>query len=443
MEASPQSIASKTTVLDLDDDCLREVFERMNIKDLTANADVCTRFRYNAAQAARSKFKYLYMHKCSSVGAYAKLRNFGASVTSVCVDSLYGQKGRAQFQKRIIELLNLYCVGETIDLKLSRFDIIDDLAVLMVPLLGRVQNLNLEDCQSGGLFLKKLPFWSPELRELNCQSLNDSDREGMQFDGLHRNFPKLESIVIVRVAAVNITDIEEILKWNPQLKRIQLVSCCQLDESILKTIAKHVPKIVKISLSTKSAKNSTNLEHLPQLSELKTLILSVDDNHSYVQSIVPEIALAATALEHLDLSNFNLRYKYQQFVEGISKLKTLKTLRLCYVENMRVTNLLDMCKPLKQLSEVHLFRTNISLWIERPQLLEFVKNAEKLQKLEIVGDQDIEDEVFVNVNTYMKLLSIVNQRKEKMKLDLTFGNKNYKFSAEIAEEFPRDAIPSQ
>lgn len=80
MEASPQSIGSTTAILDMDDDCLREVFGFLEPNDLSVVADVCSRFRENATESARPKIGYLMLSEDSTLTNYSQLRNFAASV---------------------------------------------------------------------------------------------------------------------------------------------------------------------------------------------------------------------------------------------------------------------------------------------------------------------------------------------------------------------------
>lgn len=113
MEASPRPIGSTTTILDMKDDCLREVFAFLDPHDLSAVADVCARFRMYGAQSARSKIPDLMLSKDSPVNDYSQLRNFGASVKVLIVTGDCKRKSRGKFQKRIIELVSLYFIGKS------------------------------------------------------------------------------------------------------------------------------------------------------------------------------------------------------------------------------------------------------------------------------------------------------------------------------------------
>lgn len=176
MEAS----GTPTVILDLNDDCLREVFAFLYVDALAAVANACARFRAIAAQSAELKFAKITLSDYSPVNDYSQLRNFGALVESVVVDG-------ADLQKRFIELLVQYC-GNSVKLVLNDFNINDELAFLMLPLLGRTENISFCCCRFGRVFLKKLQLWSPELRKVKFWSCKLSKRT------IRQNFPQLESI---------------------------------------------------------------------------------------------------------------------------------------------------------------------------------------------------------------------------------------------------------
>lgn len=85
LNLTSKSTGSETTILDLNDDCLREVFNIWGLNELAVVADVCARFREIAKPAAGSKFKKISLNAHSSRTDYARLRNFGASIEMICV----------------------------------------------------------------------------------------------------------------------------------------------------------------------------------------------------------------------------------------------------------------------------------------------------------------------------------------------------------------------
>lgn len=93
----------------------------------------------------------------------------------------------------------------------------------MVPVLERLQKLEFTRCQLGKVFSKKLPLWSPELRELEFSFCTLSKK-----DGIRQRFPKLESIGFRLIWDVKNSDMAEFLHQNPQLKQIAIYHCTML-----------------------------------------------------------------------------------------------------------------------------------------------------------------------------------------------------------------------
>lgn len=108
---------STTHILDLNDDCLRDVFKMLDLSSLCALANVCTRFRCIAQDTFKvSKFKRLELQKicCSSLNRKKQiqvmacmLRHFGAFIEALDCSSL--DNLTMSYGYRIIELMSRYC----------------------------------------------------------------------------------------------------------------------------------------------------------------------------------------------------------------------------------------------------------------------------------------------------------------------------------------------
>lgn len=86
----------------------------------------------------------------------------------------------------------------------------------------------------GQVFLDKLPFWTPELRELKLLILMEIIE--LRFDGL-KNYRNLVKVSFQHADGLKINDVEELLKCNPKLKEIQLWGCWYIDHRIFGVIA--------------------------------------------------------------------------------------------------------------------------------------------------------------------------------------------------------------
>lgn len=139
---------------------------------------------------------------------------------------------RAEYQKEFGYAITNYCNDDRFspthspfNFKLVEFDITDEIASLIIPLLERVRVLQIVDCEHSESILTNLSAWAPGLRELRFAGSLDWQIEGDRvalFESLRQSFPKLESFSFQANVDVENGDIEGFLKQNPQLKQIKL-----------------------------------------------------------------------------------------------------------------------------------------------------------------------------------------------------------------------------
>lgn len=432
MDESMQPTDSATTILDLNDDCMREVFEYLDQSNLCAVADVCARFRQNAVQVIRSKFKHLELNQYSPMRDYAKLRNFGAFVSSVHVIGCGERKPKTKNLKSIFEYMSLYCTGKSIKLKLNYVVLSAEIALAMRPLLARVHELEFFDCRCEEMILKRLPLWSPELHALKfwtCHMPNDKPK--MRFDGLNQKFPKLQLISLRGAKNVKNSNIGEFLKKNPQLSEIHVKHCASLTDNIFYPIVEYTPNIEKISfLASSWIHRSDSVRLFGRLRSLKSLIFAVDSDHMFAHMIVREIALAKIPLESLDLGIYHL---YSTPHQGILQLKNLKTLRMRGISDLTAAQLIEICENNKELSDIHLTATDLEL--TEDILLKLIRNAKNLRNFDCHSlgyDYQPRMRTYISIELFQKLRNIVEQRLEKTPLTLQLNSDA--FAADIPAE---------
>lgn len=193
---TPYSTRSGSIISEMNDDFFQEVFQHLRVEDLAMVADVNIRFRQNAIERfKRSKrtnilvgsgSKYFENDPSLSLLYIAKvLRHFGALVSNI---SMFGRNNNQR--SKSLELLSKYCCGTPSELSLHDFNISDEVALQLRPALGSVQQLKVDDCEWGEIFLRMLPSWSPDLRRCFCVI-----KKKLQFDGLYQEFPRLMRIL--------------------------------------------------------------------------------------------------------------------------------------------------------------------------------------------------------------------------------------------------------
>lgn len=235
----------RTMIVDLNDDCLREVFAHLDEEELVEMAETCKRFRSIAQSTFRqSKFKKMQLSEyCfdgrKGMNVLRSLRNFGEYIESI--DILfpdYRTSTHIPLFKEFFVRVGRHC-GRKLKLMLLRyFHITDEIVHNLRPAIHNLQSLvlNFQQRQSTSL-LDNLPSCSPNLRELalflpGIPILNHQR-------GLRQNFPQLQH---VELWAARIDDMEAFLRFNPQLKKMT----CDSDDrgnAIFRHLATHVPTI--------------------------------------------------------------------------------------------------------------------------------------------------------------------------------------------------------
>lgn len=400
--SSASTSASTTIILDLNDDCLIEIFKHLNLNDLCAVADVCRLFRRSSrTHFAYSAFKNVDIcianRSCfrneNSVRTFKILRIFGVVVKTIKMNGKHANFVKGKYEKKVLDLISFHCGRSLIELELVDCNLTYDVAVTLRFLFRHLQKLSLRDCQYSKLFGRMIPAWSPELRELHFSYESERVREKdgcaqkMPFDDiLQRLFPNLTSISFRQIFNLKSTDLDEFLKQNPQLKYFGLIDCQNVDGRIFQLIAKHVPTIETIQIDTVKNVNDTHLKYFGKLKYLNTLKLctftcDTPMNGTFMLSILHEIHKAEIPLQDLQvlcLENITFQLT-EQLIESISKLKVLKILRLGCIPKLNFSHILGICKQLKELSELHLLENGLKM--SANELLEIIKYAEKLKLL--------------------------------------------------------------
>lgn len=180
---SPTPSNDATVILCLNDDCLLEVFKKLDPMDLCAVGDTCIRFRENAKVCFEYSKKNNLILPNDIVSGGDSINDSEAILKTARVLRIIEFKEKSpairrirshnnsgstawqlMFRRKIIELLNRYCRGNLVELQFMTF-ILDDEAVLMMPpLLGSIKKLSFLECGINEALLQNLPSWCPELQ---------------------------------------------------------------------------------------------------------------------------------------------------------------------------------------------------------------------------------------------------------------------------------------
>lgn len=436
-QTSPPTDA--TTILDLNDDCLFEVYKHLDLLNLTAVADVCSGLRRSArAYFELSKYRNLTFpllienerRRQITVDllifeATKVLRNFGAFITGFdSMDWWYRPPGLNNqsyktYRREFVELLAMNCGKNLIDLKFYDFDLTNELTVR--PLFEYAQKLELHSCKCSYQIVKNLSWWCPQLRELKFRFMD------LTSNRLNQRFQKLTKISL-EMCTLSTNDIREFLKRNTQLKEFEIfrgdIADARIFQYIGETETNNIEALtVAFDRQLEPTPHTSNAKYMTRLTKLKSMSLidMNDNNHGQIFLAIRDIVAAKIPLETLFVQ-LRQTSGLSQLVDEISKLKNLKTLDLRFSEGGRIQHISQICEQLGELSKL-VYYNNIMSSAE--EIVELVQVANQLQSLTICSGQYICKKVCIDVNGYNKMAKAVATRANKLHLKIFLDDHSY------------------
>lgn len=389
-------------LLRLNDDCLREVLERLDVIDLTSVADVCWRLRDLAQLVFASKCKRFKMVGYSEQEIRNCLRNFGPFIHSLCLQpkfELINNYGN------IVKSLVQNCSGTLTTLQIHNFTFEKTHAAVMMSqsLFSGVLKLVLIGCSIS----VKWFVMCPELVELVLINTH------VTYHGLrHQLCHKLETLRIQGSLSWVKNGLHLFLQQNSQLKTLEILPFNQ--ESSVIVLPYHSPLTTAPSSIENLTVRSWIGDELARFQSLKTLRIV-----SQYIAFCPFSRLTNATLEHLEIDApyFFLSTGDIGVIPYLRRIKTLN-LYIYWFENDRIVN---MITNLDQLSELRVctMLNNLS----GSDLLSTVQHGENLERLILsffinreveipfVNSLSAKGRVLqVNEKSYQKLLNAVLHR---------------------------------
>lgn len=394
--------------------------------DLSVIADVSTRFRqYSKICFAHSKAKCIDLTQENYRRIYSKnrfwkipqfFRHYGEFLTKIIIGI---------FHEKLIGLILLYCGDTLIELRIEHFDMTDEVVVLMRPVFEHLQKLSLNYCRCSDLLLQMLPLWSPVLRQLEFIGIEPLKDRSTGFKGLFKPFRQLEKIAFFYVDVLTNSDVEKLLKCNSEIKKIDLVGCPRLNDNVIQSIAEYVPHIEGLRLLVDFPKSTEQIRmsamSLGQLSSLNSLEMDLRlCPPPFVNLALSEICASNTGLKHLCLQCIELVDGADRFVESVSKLNHLETLKLYYITDLNVSHIINICKHLHKLIKLEIF-------IQWPtpsvrNLLNIVRLCENLELLNILVADSVTEKTCIDVGTFDDMVNILRMQCFKRRLKIVLDD---------------------
>lgn len=418
---------STTTLNDLNDECLVEVFKHLSLPDLFTVADVSSRFRRNAKiifprcsnftfPYASTKLNNCYGLRKLSISeqitySYRLLRLFNSSIRTFTTygnfyDENCDEKLRPIYQRKAIEVLNQYCIGTLETLEIRCCSLSDENILEMRPLLEGIKDLFYGGASK--FLLEVLPVWCPELRGLHLFDIPALNGESdlWKFSGLK----KLDQMSFNRVPDLTNERVENLLKCHPKLKLFSISKCPNIDDRIIQVFADYGQGINALDIETFLREEicDPNTIGYGHFNNLKYLKLNFGRNSPTIESVFCELAKTAGALKSLDLYDFAIKDP-ARFVGTILKLEKLKKLKLYSVTGLTAMNISQICK---NLSMVQLM---VDAKLTGENLLQLIQIADNLEYLEICQcsrsvHRYATEKIQINVSAFEEMVKLTEKR---------------------------------
>lgn len=387
-----------TTIIDLNDDCLREICDYLNLAELCIFADVCRRFKQNA----QAKFRSLKTKDVTKevwidlpdIAKYRMLRNFGGSITSLIGVAL------KRNNEYLVLMIIRHCGEALKSLTLHNFRINAYLGERLLSLIARLEKFGIIECHCQPSFCEQLPFHSANLRELEFKFEYYSQCSNVfVLGGLPQTFPKLESFSMVDLEN---RDLKAFLIKNQQLKTINLESA-NGNEDNFGLIVEHLSTLENLGIVVSKRWNIENHGHLRRMRALKNLVMK-SHRSTNVDSILNKMATEKVPIENLELIKCPGN---KGLLMAIPKFEKIKVLRLMDVENITLMDVVKLCNRFEHLTELW-YRTETPF--PMADILTLIRSGKKLQKLHLHKKKW---DLAIDTDAYMNIVDIIKMRRNE------------------------------
>lgn len=396
----------KCTITDLNDDCLREIFEYAKVLDLFSLTGVSSRFKRIAQERFAVKYKEFRLARLSEDAGKKQmifrtehlisfLMQFGPLIVSLEVE----RSSLPFLNDYALELVLAHCTDTLRKLILVNLELIREHC--MLPFLAQLQKLYLVGCFFNERFATLLRGYSALTK--------------LKFDGtydlplMNYNLPALESISFIRIATLPKSYVNEFLEQNPQLRKVTIIECRDIDSDVFQEIASFVPQVEKISFSQFPRNHDLsfviNANHLKKLVKLKKL--KIDCAGYSIHTVFSEMVSANILLEHLHMGHCPYS---QELNDAISNMKTLKTLNMLSIEEFTSSDLLSICENLPELSRLS---TDCCMDMRAETFIEVVRQTSKLQTIELMRTP-----LEIDVKSFETILELIKKRHDSRALEI-------------------------
>lgn len=418
-------------LLQLNEDCLLEIFSYLKPLDVCAVKDTCHRLREVAETYMETfyKSKVLTLSDGQTNGAFKQFIKFGHVLTSLNIRSMHWHHQRNNalnlaFRQCNPKLVSLTLTYSNCELPFHR----------LRPLVRHLRKIQFEYLHCNLLDyrcdirreqkIKEFLTVCTNLEELTFGAQVSVWSSCYQGIFLQQKFKNLRSLQLREVREFDLNNLKLFCKWNPNVQRLLISCCASLRELSQFHIPQHAPNIEGVSLKFSTVDRHehehTHLYSFNQFHQLKRLkYLALDTCRSNITNFIRNFD-KQNSLLYLSLTNVELKLN-EGLGEAFASLKQLKVLRLhlCVYFYYVGQNVFKMiCKNLDNLEELFVTKTVMQF----SQIADIVENSVNLKRLYLPTTTEIINGV-VNEQSYLELVALRSRKKLTFPLTLYFENK--------------------
>lgn len=386
----------------LNDDCLRRIFDYLNMWDLVSVADVCPRFEQIAQERFAREHKkfnfddFVFEKKTrGQLLTGRKIRNFlkhfGSSIVELDVSSFQLSDSQCTTNDFLRMVILSHC-SETLKVLKIRNTLLDS-------------RIPTSDTNS---FMHALS---------NCKQLTK-----MKIDGKWKSFisnsnftsPALTTISLENMGKLNHMGVSRILQRHPQLKQITIANCA-IDPQIICAFVHYVPHLEKLSLVNNSVPASSRLllKFIAQLTSLKRLSIDNITQAWTTALLLAKMGTANVPLEHLNLNGCSAS---DELVRTIGTIKSICSLRFTNVYGLEKSHLVELVKLLPKLTKLDA-RCSPCRNLGATDLAELILRAPRLEEIDLECTK-----IVINDKTYRRLAQTARKQNPPFALKVTLFN---------------------
>lgn len=374
---TPNAEYPANIMVKLNDDCFKEIFERLSLRDLCAVNGVCRQFRENSQFIFKRKFAQLkiveegiaeivsivtlrkdrlYFEYFSSMYEIKNVfENFGPLMTSIDLIEV-----PAPNDIHIQGHIATYCSGEKYLLTKLFYKVLPqvenpDIIQRLQLVFSRLTNLHILQVQSE----------NDDVLLIACRNLIDLNIENSSGNGINNH------------------TFDQIFQSNQQMKRLG-TSSITLTGNILRAIGLHLKQLEYLKGDFRCNENEiedtkTNLIHLRGLSHLKSLKVRYRKNvpvgeliNLMVDGNVPieDLTLYGSEFDVIIFDSLTKLHKIKRLAvallierndslaEAMKKMKSLRFLHVLNSNGADIKNILQVATTVKELKTFEIYRRN-------------------------------------------------------------------------------------